>query len=73
MATLVIHALDDQLLARLRSRAAEHGRTMEAEARAILAASVSRRPPRLLGSHIRSQFAELHGVELDIPARSRDR
>jgi plasmid stability protein len=72
MATLVILDLDDQLVARLRSRAAEHGGVDGSRARAILAASVSRRPTRQLGSHIRGQFAELHGVELDLPARSRD-
>jgi len=71
MATLVIRDLDDDVKARLRMQAAEHGRSMEAEARAILAAAVSgRRPVRGLGSHIRDQFAELRGVELDIPARS---
>jgi plasmid stability protein len=71
MATLVIRELDDELKARLRVQAAEHGRSMEAEARAILAAAVSgRRPPRQLGSHIRGQFADLGGVELDVPARS---
>lgn len=71
MATLVIRDLDDEIKARLRVQAAEHGRSMEAEARAVLAASVSgRRPPRGLGSHIRDQFADLRGVDLDIPGRS---
>ena len=71
MATLVIRDLDDEVKARLRVQAAEHGRSMEAEARAILAAAVrGRRPPRRLGSHIRAQFADLGGVELDVPARS---
>jgi plasmid stability protein len=67
----VIRDLDDDVKAQLRVQAAEHGRSMEAEARAILAAAVrGRRPPRRLGSHVRDQFADLHGVELDIPARS---
>lgn len=70
MASLLIRDLDDEVKARLRVQAAEHGRSMEAEARAILAAAVSgRRPPGGLGSYIREQFASLHGVELDIPAR----
>jgi antitoxin FitA len=69
MATLVIRDLADEIKAQLRVQAAEHGRSMEAEARAILAAAVSgRRPARRLGSHIRDQVAE--GVELDIPPRS---
>ncbi len=71
MATLVIRDLDDDVKARLRIQAAEHGRSMEAEARAILAGAVSsRRPPRQLGSHVRHRFEQLRGVELDIPARS---
>jgi len=43
---------------------------MEAEARALLAAAVNgRRPPRKLGSYIRDQFAEIGGVDLEIPQR----
>jgi plasmid stability protein len=70
MATLMIRDLDDDVKARLRIQAAEHGRSMEAEARALLAAAVSvRRPPRGLGSFIRDQFAEIGGVDLEIPRR----
>jgi plasmid stability protein len=36
MATLSIRSLPDEVHHRLRGRAAEHGRSMEAEARAIL-------------------------------------
>lgn len=71
MATLVIRDLDDNLKARLRVQAAENGRSMEAEVRAILAATLSgRRPPRRLGTHIRDQFADVRGAELEIPVRS---
>ena len=71
MATLVIRDLDDRVKARLRVQAAEHGRSMEAEARAILGAGVhSQRPARGLGSYIRDMFAEIGGVDLDIPART---
>lgn len=71
MASLVIRDLDDQVKTRLRVQAAEHGRSMEAEARAILATALhGRRPPRGLGSHIRDRFADLGGVELDVPVRS---
>jgi plasmid stability protein len=70
MASLLIRDLDDEVKARLRVQAAEHGRSMEAEARAILASAVSgRRPPRRLGSYIRDQFAGLGGVELQLPTR----
>ena len=40
MSHLVIPDLDDATLARLRARAARHGRTVETEARAILADAV---------------------------------
>ena len=70
MATLTIRDLDDEVKARLRIRAAENGRSMEAEARVLLAAALrDRRPARGLGSYIRDQFAEIGGAELDIPAR----
>jgi len=72
MASLTIRGLDDDVKARLRIQAAEHGRSMEEEARVLLTAAVSgRRPPRGLGSYIAAQFAEVGGVELDI-SRSRD-
>lgn len=68
MATLMIRDLDDDVKARLRVQAAEHGRSMEAEVRSILATALSgRRPPRGLGSYIHEQFAEIGGVELEIP------
>jgi antitoxin FitA len=71
MASLMIRDLDDEVKARLRVQAAEHGRSMEAEARAILGAAVrGRRPPRL-GSFIRDQFAGA-GAELDVPARDEE-
>jgi antitoxin FitA len=41
MATLNIRNLSDEVHRRLRVRAAEHGRSMEAEARAILAAALT--------------------------------
>jgi plasmid stability protein len=41
MATLNIRNLPDEVHRRLRVRAAEHGRSMEAEARAILAAALT--------------------------------
>ena len=71
MASLVIRDLDEDLKARLRIQAAEHGRSMEAEARAILGSALNgRRPVRGLGSHIRDGFADLKGVDLPVPPRS---
>lgn len=70
MATLTIRDLDDDVKARLRLRAAEHGRSMEAEARELLAAALLGPPmPRRLGSFIHQQFAEFDGIDLTIPAR----
>lgn len=70
MATLTIRDLEEDIKARLRVQAAEHGRSMEAEARVLLAAALSgRRPPKGLGSYIRDQFAEIGGIELETPHR----
>jgi plasmid stability protein len=70
MATLMIRDLDDSVKARLRVRAANHGRSMEAEARAIIAAAVAaQRPAGRLGSYIHEQFSLVGGVDLDVPSR----
>lgn len=71
MATLTIRDVDDELKTRLRVRAANNGRSMEAEVRAILQ-SVLAAPESAagLGSRIRARFADLGGVELDLPART---
>ncbi len=75
MATLTIRNLDEDTKARLRVRAARHGRSMEEEARTLLAAAVrapSARPADLAAS-IRRRFEPLGGVELDLPARDAER
>jgi plasmid stability protein len=71
VATLTIRGLDDDTKARLRVSAAEHGRSMEAEVRAILEAALpSQQVARGLGSRIRARFAAVGGVELEPPPRS---
>jgi plasmid stability protein len=71
MATLTIRGVDDELHARLRVRAAEHGRSMEAEVRAILQEQVSgTRRSGGLGSRIHARFAALGGAEFELPSRS---
>lgn len=71
MATLTIRGLDDELRARLRVRAAEHGRSMEAEVRAILRAALTTTPASgRLGSRIHQRFASVGAPELDLPGRS---
>lgn len=76
MASLTIRKLDDSVKAKLRVRAAEHGRSMEEEARVILEGAVSTgsAPPRgNMAERIRSLFEPLGGVELDIPGRVHER
>ena len=41
MANLLVRGIDDELIRRLREQAASHGRSVEAEHRAILAAALS--------------------------------
>ncbi|WP_129841380.1 plasmid stabilization protein [Streptomyces sp. RFCAC02] len=70
MATLTIRGLDDATHARLRVQAARHGRSMEAEVRAILSEQLTpSSPARPLGSRIRERFAGLGGAELETPVR----
>lgn len=70
MATLTIRGLDPVTHARLRVEAARHGRSMEAEVRAILQ---ERLTPRVaesgLGTRIRARFHGLEG-ELELPDRA---
>jgi plasmid stability protein len=71
VASLLIRDLDEEVKARLRVRAAEHGRSMEAEARAMIASALDQRTPeRGLGSHIREGFADIGGIELEIAPRT---
>lgn len=71
MATLTIRNLDDDLKARLRVEAAQNGRSMEEEARSILRQALSK-PKQAggLGTRIHQLFAEIGGVELELPERS---
>ncbi len=70
MASITIRNLDDALKRRLRIRAAEHGRSMEEEAREILRQTVGKpAAPDNLGEAIHRRFAAIGGVELDLPPR----
>lgn len=75
MATLTIRQLDEKTKARLRVRAAHHGRSMEEEAREILRAALRASPalPENLGEAIRKRFAGFGGLELTLPRRDRIR
>ena len=71
MASMTIRNLDDKLKARLRVRAAEHGRSMEEEARDILQSALAAEPTRnrSLVAAIRARIEPLGGVELKIEPR----
>jgi antitoxin FitA len=71
MASLTIRDLDDELKAQLRIRAAEHGRSVEAEARAILR-SVLTRPVsgQGMGTRIRQRFANSDDPSVEPPDRT---
>jgi plasmid stability protein len=72
MASITIRNLEDDLKRRLRVLAAEHGRSMEEEAREILRQAVGEVGlPRNLAAAIRARVAPLGGVDLDLPARER--
>jgi antitoxin FitA len=71
MAAVSIRNLDEDTKRRLRIRAAQHGRSMEAEIRAILEEAV-REPERSGGlfTVLMDRFDAIGGVELDLPPRS---
>jgi plasmid stability protein len=72
MATLTIRQLDDAVKAKLRVRAAEHGRSMEEEAREILRQAFAA-PDSTTGAdlvaHIRQLVEPFGGFELELPKR----
>ncbi len=73
MATMTIRNLDDEVKARLRIRAARHGRSMEEEARSILRAALSSEPRSGTGAalvaDIRALVEPFGGIELELPLR----
>ena len=71
MAALSIRDLDDEVRERLRVRAAQHGRSMEAEIRAILTDAVGGPTDRPgLAQALLARFAEVGGADLELPTRS---
>ena len=70
MASITIRNLHDDVKRRLRIRAAEHGRSMEEEAREILREVVGEaKPTHNLAAAIRARVAHLGGATLDLPPR----
>jgi plasmid stability protein len=71
MAALSIRDLDETVKQRLLLRAARHGRSMEAEARAILTEAVRESADSAgLFTALLDQFSMLGGVDLELPARA---
>lgn len=71
MAALSVRDLDEKVREQLRVRAAQHGRSMEAEIRAILTEAVSpSTDPRGLAQTLLARFGDLGGVDLDLPSRT---
>jgi antitoxin FitA len=71
VAALSIRGLDEQVKELLRVRAARHGRSMEAEVRAILVETVSEpATPEGLFTTLLDRFGEVGGVELELPPRT---
>ncbi len=71
MASITISNIDKESIDRLRIRAAAHGRSMEAEACAILGAMLSAGTPgtRDFAASIRARFAPFGGIDLAIAPR----
>jgi antitoxin FitA len=71
MASITIRQIDDETKARLRVRAARHGRSMEEEARTLLRVALrgSTTPTPDIAEAIRARFRRLGGVDLPIPPR----
>lgn len=70
MAAVSIRRLDDEVKERLRVRAAQHGRSLEAEIRAILTEAVASPGERHLGRRILVKFRDT-AVDLE-DLRARD-
>jgi antitoxin FitA len=76
MAQVLIRDLDPKLVARLKDRAREHGRSLEAELRAILEAAVQTDigDVKALAARIRRRLAgRVHGDSADLIAEDRRR
>lgn len=70
MATLTIRNMDDSIKQSLRIRAAQHGVSMEEEARRILREAlvrVSQAQP--LGQRLKQRFAEVAEADFELPSR----
>lgn len=70
MATLLIRDLKDSVKESIRIRAAQHGRSMAAEARAILEAGMQEQEPEEhLYHRVRKLVARYGPMDIDLPPR----
>lgn len=74
VATVTIRNLEDDVKARLRVRAAQHGRSMEEEARSILRVALAMEPQANTGAAlvkaIRARVEPFGGIELELSPRT---
>ena len=71
MATLTIRGINEELRDRLKVRAAQHSRSMEAEVREIIACALaSDMPDEGLGRRIHQRFSAIGGNELEPVGRT---
>lgn len=72
MSMLTVRRLDPLVKERLRARAAARGHSMEEEVRRILSevCAVEPEPPANAYDALRRHFADLGGVELELPERT---
>ena len=70
MATLTIRNLSEETKSQLRKLAARHGHSMEEEVRQILTRAALEPEDQKLASAIVEIFAEIGGVDLDLPPRT---
>ena len=74
MAALTIRNVDDAIKQSLRIRAAQHGVSMEEEARRILREALVRIPqPQALGQRLKQRFVEVADANFELPARKMSR
>lgn len=75
MAALTIRNVDDALKTQLRIRAAQHGVSMEEEARRILRDALARagNAPAPMGQRLLSRFGEVASTDFMSPARQAPR
>ena len=70
MAALTIRNVDDAIKQSLRIRAAQHGVSMEEEARRILRDALVRvSQPQPLGQRLKQRFAEVADADFELPSR----